>query len=402
MHGKYLSDTSCHCRFSHHQKPLAILRKKVKEKFGKTKELVKAAATRFGTNTLVGQRLLDLKQPLQATVVDSEYQALNIRDGPDIVEEGNAERVTRQNKGATAQSLVLDGSNTSSFWSRVQTHVQTTLPAFKLLRRHDSSAPTIGKVYHGWFELGTAISHSDASYKDRFKAKFDDRWAYGHSDFAAAAYVVDPEFRGHDQASNDEVMNGFMNTVEKIALLRQVRSLQDLDGRYSTLWKKRRDLIAANPEKQNTYESYPTYPTTDDAAVMEYCKTVNEQLANYRDGVGVFSRAWVLKTAETMPAHRWWLQFGSSVSELQSFATMVLAQPASASICERINSEFAFVKDRRRNRLAHNKANKLVALFHNLRLMARKDKLNYVEPAVGWTDNDNESGITKYGVINYA
>ena len=46
--------------------------------------------------------------------------------------------------------------------------------------------------------------------------------------------------------------------------------------------------------------------------------------------------------------------------ELQCFARMVLAQPASASICERINGEFEFVKDRRRNRLDHEKANKLV------------------------------------------
>ena len=49
-------------------------------------------------------------------------------------------------------------------------------------------------------------------------------------------------------------------------------------------------------------------------------------------------------------------------------------EPASASICERINSEFAFVKDRRRNRLAHCKANKLVGLFHNLRLLKRMQK----------------------------
>ena len=52
-------------------------------------------------------------------------------------------------------------------------------------------------------------------------------------------------------------------------------------------------------------------------------------------------------------------------------ARLVLAQPASASICERINGEFAFVKDPRRNRLTHAKANKLVGLSHNLRLLAR-------------------------------
>ena len=81
---------------------------------------------------------------------------------------------------------------------------------------------------------------------------------------------------------------------------------------------------------------------------------------------------------------------------------LVLAQPASASICERINSEFAFVKDRRRNRLSHVKANKLVALFHNLRLLGRMKKPGYVEPAVGWTVDDTKSGIKKWGLENYA
>eukprot|EP00966_Prymnesium_polylepis_P041425 961343-Prymnesium_polylepis.1 len=82
-------------------------------------------------------------------------------------------------------------------------------------------------------------------------------------------------------------------------------------------------------------------------------------------------------------------------------AQLVLAQPASASICERINSEFAFVKDPRRNRLEHTRANKLVALFHNLRLIARTKKPQYSEPAVGWNDEDFAAGVTKYGVAHY-
>ena len=50
---------------------------------------------------------------------------------------------------------------------------------------------------------------------------------------------------------------------------------------------------------------------------------------------------------------------------------------------ERINSEFEFLKDRRHNRLGHEKANKLVGLFHNLRLLKRMKKPQYTEPAIG-------------------
>ena len=68
----------------------------------------------------------------------------------------------------------------------------------------------------------------------------------------------------------------------------------------------------------------------------------------------------------------------------------------------RINSEFAFIKDRRRNKLGHEKANKLVGLFHNLRLLAKMNKTKYVEPAIGWNDDDLCSGIQKFGIANHS
>ena len=105
--------------------------------------------------------------------------------------------------------------------------------------------------------------------------------------------------------------------------------------------------------------------------------------------MGMFARSWVMASAEQQPAYLWWDANGASCPELQCMARLVLSQPASASICERINSEFAFVKDRRRNKLEHTKANKLVALFHNLRLLTRMRKPGYSEPAIGWNNDDN-------------
>lgn len=81
---------------------------------------------------------------------------------------------------------------------------------------------------------------------------------------------------------------------------------------------------------------------------------------------------------------------------------LILSQPSSSSICERINSEFAFVKDARRNRLKHGKAEKLVALFHNLRLMFRMKQPMYTESLIGWNDEDNKSGVTKFGIAHYS
>eukprot|EP00966_Prymnesium_polylepis_P301409 6964033-Prymnesium_polylepis.1 len=362
--------------FSNHQKPLAILRAKTLQVLQRRKELRKAGGTRFGTNTLVGERLQEVKAPLQQTVVDPEYVAQKYKDLPDEVEVSNCEARTRQNKGGTAKSL--------------------------LLRRHDSSAPTIGKVYHGFYSLGEHLKSLSMSYKPALVKAHEARWLYGHVNIFAAAYALDPEYISHDTASNPEVTEGLLDTIEKLAILFEVRRLQKLDGRYTVSWKKRMELIAADKSKQATYEHYPKYPDSKDPKVEEFCSKVNLQLALYRGRKGTFARDWVMNSAEKMPAYLWWDQNGSSVPELQAVARMVLAQPGSASICERINSEFAFIKDRRRNLLAHDKANKLVALFHNLRLKRRMNKVAYSEPAVAWTADEEHSGITKFGIKNYS
>lgn len=131
--------------FANHHIPLAILRAKTLEKLGKPRELIKAGGTRFGTNTLVGERLEELKGPMQATIVDELYTSQNYKDLPDTIEEGSYEKTVREYKGGTVKKLVLD-DDAGGFWQRVRGHVAMTLPIFKLLRRHDSSAPTIGKV----------------------------------------------------------------------------------------------------------------------------------------------------------------------------------------------------------------------------------------------------------------
>ena len=60
------------------------------------------------------------------------------------------------------------------------------------------------------------------------------------------------------------------------------------------------------------------------------------------------------------------------------------------------------MKDRRRNRLAQGyRADKLVRLFHNLRLQ-KKMNIAHAEPAVGWTEDDMHLGITKFGVFSWA
>ena len=50
----------------------------------------------------------------------------------------------------------------------------------------------------------------------------------------------------------------------------------------------------------------------------------------------------------------------------------------------------------------HERASKLVSLFHNLRLLNRMKKPDYTEPALGWNDEDFKVGLVKFGVAEYS
>ena len=201
---------------------MAKLREYTVKKLGKPCELIKAAATRFGTNTLVGERLMKLKGALQATCTDETYVEKNYVDKTNTEEQTGTGRIVRSNKGGTAGKLCLD-NRPVGFWARVAGHVHATLPILKMLRRFDSSAPTLGKLYSSWHELGVHFQSTESDFKKHALEKHEERWAYSYTDIAGAAYVLDPEFHGHEQHKNKEVMEGFNDAVEKIGILMQTR-----------------------------------------------------------------------------------------------------------------------------------------------------------------------------------
>ena len=45
--------------------------------------------------------------------------------------------------------------------------------------------------------------------------------------------------------------------------------------------------------------------------------------------------------------------------------------------------------------LVHSKADKLVAIFQNLRILRKMTARVYVDTVVGWNDDDNETGLVQ-------
>jgi hypothetical protein len=72
------------------------------------------------------------------------------------------------------------------------------------------------------------------------------------------------------------------------------------------------------------------------------------------------------------PLHKWWDAMGSGAKALQTIARCILGQVCSASACERNWSMYSFVYNKIRNRLKHNRADDLVYVYANTRLIRHR------------------------------
>ena len=80
-----------------------------------------------------------------------------------------------------------------------------------------------------------------------------------------------------------------------------------------------------------------------------------------------------------MVGHLW-----SSHPELKDLALKLLWQPASSSCCERNWSTYAFIHSMKRNKLTPERAEDLVFVHNNLRLLSRKSNDYQSGPSRMW------------------
>ena len=180
-----------------------------------------------------------------------------------------------------------------SWWQKVQTNIAICSPVVSLLRLVDESRPVVGKVYFKMYKLGEELKgleleHIDEQQIQELKEMFDSRWKMVHTDLHAAGFILDPEYNSpqYSQETNAEVMDGFINVVEKML---------NADDQIHAM----------------------------------------NQLATFRSREGIFARPLVQAAAKTMPAHKWWSQFGDGVPALKKVAVRVLAQVTASSDAEK-------------------------------------------------------------------
>jgi len=106
-----------------------------------------------------------------------------------------------------------------------------------------------------------------------------------------------------------------------------------------------------------------------------------QEFETFRTKQGEFSSDIVRRMVidhRTSPA-AWWATFGGDTPVLQRVARHLLSRCAASSGCERNWSTFAYIHTKLRNRLSHQKLDKLVFVNYNLRLRLQR-AIRVVDP----------------------
>lgn len=125
---------------------------------------------------------------------------------------------------------------------------------------------------------------------------------------------------------------------------------------------------------------------------------------NFSSGSGHFpADESVRACAAHMPAYRWWENWGGTLPELRELAMRVLAAPVGAGAGERNWSTYGFIVDQRRNRLAVDRARKLVFVHFNIRLLRKVRAVDYHSEYFAWeVEDDVESEAEVVEVMDEA
>ncbi|KAG5521605.1 hypothetical protein RHGRI_033985 [Rhododendron griersonianum] len=104
----------------------------------------------------------------------------------------------------------------------------------------------------------------------------------------------------------------------------------------------------------------------------------NMEFANFSSKAGEFGDSDSIHDRYAMDPKSWWVTYGASAPLLQSVALKLLVQPSSSSCSERNWSTYSFVHSAKRNKMTPKRAEDLVFIHSNLRLLSRRTR-QYME-----------------------
>ncbi|XP_057249930.1 uncharacterized protein LOC104886481 [Beta vulgaris subsp. vulgaris] len=270
-------------------------------------KLIAVADTRFASVVVMLKRFKLLRRSLEAMVISEEWGGYKEDD---------------QGKASFVKEKVMS----DSWWDKVDYILAFTGPIYEMIRACDTDKPSLHLVYEMWDSMLEKVkiviyTHEGLTDDD------DDDYSEFFEVFIALLF--------YSEAWLEENPNR----------VPPHRDTEISEGKVSCF----RRLFPDNADFARAMDEY---------TMFSYKSGV------YRGGENLYTRG-------TMDPMSWWVNFGSSTSLLQALAFRYLGQPTSSSCCERNWSIYSFIHSLRRNRLNPKRAENLVKIHTNLRLLSR-------------------------------
>ncbi|XP_058180780.1 uncharacterized protein LOC131299188 [Rhododendron vialii] len=311
-----VGDASCIKNFiMNHSMRLAIFNEFVSLK------LLSVAKTRFASSIVMLRRFKLIKQGLQSMVISTQWNSHREEQGASFVRE-----------------TLLNGK----WWDKVDYILSFTAPIYDMLRECDTDKPTLHLIYDMWDNMIEKVKcviykHEEKHLED--ESEFYDvvhkiRWNKNNTPLHCLAHALNPRY-------------------------------------YSDIWLEEdpkqvpphKDEEVTN-ERKKCLKWYLNDSTERTKANMEYAKFSTKE--------GSFSDVDSIEDRYNMDPHSWWVIHGASAPILQTLALKILTQPSSSSCCERNWSTYSFIHSLRRNKMTPQRAEDLVYIHSNLRLLSRR------------------------------
>ena len=248
----------------------------------------------------------------------------------------------------------LRGSiNKPIWWRSVMDVYHIMMPVMFAICNLDQRAPNLGKVWMTWWTIQESIENLEPikesivfkEWRVPFSAKqrkilykfFHARWKSAHSPLHSVAYLLDPEYWNLDLMSNEEVVKDFYKVI-------------------NTFYSDAQDRIDCT-----------------------------KQLSAFRLKEGPFANDFVQALAKEQPAWKWWMMNGGEhYALLRQLAMKILAQCAANSSSERNWSMYKYIHSTVRNRLLADRAEKLVYMYCNEKILSHIESNGYEENMPAW------------------
>lgn len=289
-------------------------------------ELLKVAKTRFGSHHMLLKRLTQCREALVTTVF--------VRAWKDWLNSGD-ERTKELGREVTA--AIKD----EVFWDEIDNILAITKPIYRMIKFADGEGQKMGEIYEKMDCMIGEISEVMKNNKheidhEKMNEIMFSRWEKMNIPVHCLGFALNPYY--YDT-----------NYLQSPAPSGKPRRAPNCDREVVQGVLKAFDKIGEDEEER---------------------RVLRHQLASFQGKEGMFGSLAAKIDAVTMSPISWWSTYGAETPQLSEIAIKILSQPISSSSAERVWSTYSYIHNIKRNRLNSVRADKLVYIHTNIRLIS--------------------------------